>query len=108
MSSKGSRRVRGSGRKRYCGDAFVDELPQEVTSSIAAQKDLSQAFRELCSVQNSSDSIKSLPAKVLSVYLRAKFDDGLLDFVTSSLAALHIYSSEFHAERITGEVNWVV
>ena len=36
MSSKGSRRVRGSGRKRYCGDAFVDELPQEVTSSIAA------------------------------------------------------------------------
>ena len=38
-------------------------------------------------MQNSSDSIKSLPAKVLSVYLRAKFDDGLLDFVTSSLAA---------------------
>ena len=57
-------------------------------TSIAAEKDLSQAFRELCSVQISLDSIKSLPVKVLSVYLHAKFDDGVLDFVTSSLAAL--------------------
>ena len=88
MSSEGSRRPRGSGRKRYFGAAFVDELRQEVNTSIVAEKDVSQAFRELCSVQLSSDSIKSLPAEVLSVYLHAKFDDGVLDFVTSSLAAL--------------------
>ena len=39
-------------------------------------------------MQISSDSIKSLPVKVLSVYLHAKFDDGVLNFVTLSLAAL--------------------
>lgn len=88
MSSKGGRRSRGAGRKRYSGDAFVDELRQEVNSSLAAEKDVSEAFRQLCSVQISLDSIRSLPAKVLSVYLHAKFDERVRDFVTSSLAEL--------------------
>ncbi|XP_020629007.1 uncharacterized protein LOC110066146 isoform X2 [Orbicella faveolata] len=90
MSSKGGRRSRGAGRKRYSGDAFVDELRQEVNSSLAAEKDVSEAFRQLCSVQISLDSIRSLPAKVLSVYLHAKFDERVRDFVTSSLAELDI------------------
>lgn len=71
-------------------DAFVDELRQEVNSSLAAEKDVSEAFRQLCSVQISLDSIKSLPAKVLSVYLHAKFDERVREFVTSSLAELDI------------------
>ena len=36
----------------------------------------------------SLDSIKSLPAKVVSVYLYSKFDERVIDFVTSSLAAV--------------------
>lgn len=88
MSSKGGRRPRGAGRKRYDGDAFVDELRQEVNSSMAAEKEVSGAFRQLCSVHLSLDSIKSLPAKVVSVYLYSKFDERVIDFVTSSLAAV--------------------
>ena len=88
MSSKGGRRPRGAGRKRYDGDAFVDELRQEVNSSMAAEKEVSGAFRQLCSVLLSLDSIKSLPAKVVSVYLYSKFDERVIDFVTSSLAAV--------------------
>lgn len=86
MSSKGSRRTRG--RKRYSGDSFVDELRQEVNSSMAAEKDVSEAVRQLCSVQICTDSMRSLPTKVLAVYLYAKFDEKVLDFVTSSLAEL--------------------
>ena len=83
-----SSRRRGAGRKRYDGDAFVDELRQEVNSSMAAEKDVSEASRQLCNVRISLDSIKSLPAKVVSVYLHAKFDERVIDFVTSSLAEL--------------------
>ena len=88
MLSKGGRRPRGAGRKRYDGDAFVDELRQEVNSSMAAEKEVSGAFRQLCSVHLSFDSIKSLPAKVVSVYLYSKFDERVIDFITSSLAAV--------------------
>ena len=79
---------RGAGQKRYDGDAFMDELCQEVNSSMATEKDVSETFQQLCTVHISLDSIKSLPAKVVSVYLHAKFDESVIDFITSSLAEL--------------------
>lgn len=81
---------RGRGRKRklISGESFVDELRREVDRSMTAEKDVLEAFRQLCSVQLSTDTLRSLPTKVICVYLSAKFDQHVLDFVTSSLAEL--------------------
>ena len=88
MFSKGSGLTRGCKHTLVSGESFVNEIMQEANRSIVAEKDVSEAFRQLCSAQVCTDTIKHLPTKVLSVYLSAKFDQQVLAFVTSSLTEL--------------------
>ena len=96
MFSKGSGRTCGRKCTLASGESFVNEMMQEANRPMLAEKDVSEAFRQLCSTQVCTGTIKHLPTKVLSAYLSAKFDQQVLAFVTSSLAEL-ANSSKFSA-----------
>ena len=86
MSSKG----RGRKRRPPSGESFINDLHQEVDESMANESAVLEAFNQLSSLQMTNDSILSLPSKVLSVYLVAKYDPRVISFVTFALPELAV------------------
>ena len=93
---------RGKGRKRTCDSAnLVDELRREVDSSLAAEDALLGAFRVMCTTKLTLDGLRTLPPKVLSAYLYAKYRAQAVTYVSFFVEDLRVLPVSVRLETIS-------
>ena len=93
---------RGKGRKRTCDSAsLVDELRREVDSSLAAEDALLGAFRVMCTTKHTLDGLRTLPPKVLSAHLYAKYEAQAVTYVSFFVEDLRVLPVSVRLETIS-------
>ena len=90
---------KGHKRSRVSAVSFVDEL-RKVDSSLEAGDALVGAFRSMCSIKLTLDSIRNLPLKVIWAHLSCKYEPQLLSDISFSLEDLRVLPKTVRWETI--------
>ena len=93
---------KGKGHKQTCdATTLVEDLRREVNSSLLAEDALNGAFRVMCTTKLTLHGLRTLPPKVISVYLSAAYEAQAVAYVSFFLEDLRVLPSSVGLETIT-------